>query len=452
MLGTKILTFLLLPLYTSHIPTYEYGFVDVLITLCALITPVVTLQLGNGVFRFLIQCQSEAEKGRVISSAFFTEVIGIVICSLVITIVNSFFKIQYCYLFVAYIALSSISSFFSNVVRGFGKNGVYSIACFISTSVALLSNICLILFFHFGGEAILISLIFSNIVSTIIILITTNICIYLRIRNYSVSQLREVLSYSLALIPSSISWWVTSASDRLIVLHFLGASYNGIYGVANKFPNIFTTVFHVYELAWTEAASRNIDERRNNTFIQSALSKSVEMSMLISIVVLSFIQLFFGVLVADSYADAYLHCYILLLSTFFSAICSLLDGLFTAFKRTNVIAKTTTIGAIVNLIVHISLVNYIGLYAASLSTLVCYIIMALLRLRNLKKLQRIVLFRRRYVLLIIIFIMSSVSYIYKSILLCLAVITCVCGYFGVVNRDIIISINKSLKTRFKKNI
>ena len=54
-LFTKLITFFLLPLYTAILSTEEYGIVDLLNTLVSLLLPIVTFQIEQAVFRYLIE-------------------------------------------------------------------------------------------------------------------------------------------------------------------------------------------------------------------------------------------------------------------------------------------------------------------------------------------------------------------------------------------------------------
>ena len=52
--STQIISFLLLPLYTSILTTSEYGIYDFLITVAVFLVPMITLLLEESMFRFLI--------------------------------------------------------------------------------------------------------------------------------------------------------------------------------------------------------------------------------------------------------------------------------------------------------------------------------------------------------------------------------------------------------------
>ena len=70
-ISTKIINFLLLPLYTSLISTEDYGTIDLLSTYTTLILAVVSLQLYQAVFRFVAVVRDEPEKKRSTMTTIF---------------------------------------------------------------------------------------------------------------------------------------------------------------------------------------------------------------------------------------------------------------------------------------------------------------------------------------------------------------------------------------------
>ena len=69
---TQLISFFLLPLYTSYLATKEYGTVDLIQTYVTLLVPIITLELEMSIFRFLIDSRkSEKETNKLISNNFF---------------------------------------------------------------------------------------------------------------------------------------------------------------------------------------------------------------------------------------------------------------------------------------------------------------------------------------------------------------------------------------------
>lgn len=50
--GSKFIAFFLVPLYTSVLRTEEYGVADLITTLCAVIAPVLILNISEAIMRF----------------------------------------------------------------------------------------------------------------------------------------------------------------------------------------------------------------------------------------------------------------------------------------------------------------------------------------------------------------------------------------------------------------
>ena len=59
---TQLVSFLLLPLYTAILSTEDYGVVDLLNTLVALLLPLVTLQIDQALFRELVEVRGNKDR------------------------------------------------------------------------------------------------------------------------------------------------------------------------------------------------------------------------------------------------------------------------------------------------------------------------------------------------------------------------------------------------------
>ena len=57
--STKVLTFLLVPLYTYVLSTREYGIIDLIITSVSLLSPILTLSVTEGIIRLMFDNQCD---------------------------------------------------------------------------------------------------------------------------------------------------------------------------------------------------------------------------------------------------------------------------------------------------------------------------------------------------------------------------------------------------------
>ena len=59
--GTKILSLILVPLYTNCLTTAEYGTADLLSTIVQLLIPVFTLDIADAVIRYTLEKNTDNE-------------------------------------------------------------------------------------------------------------------------------------------------------------------------------------------------------------------------------------------------------------------------------------------------------------------------------------------------------------------------------------------------------
>ncbi len=439
-LGTicsKVFSFFLLPLYTAVLTTEDYGTVDVLQTISAFAMPFITLQLCSGIFRFIIEKKDEKDWKEIITTGVMVEVINVVIFSIVIEIINLAIHIQYCQLFILYFSSMALLEIIQNITRGFGNNGLYSVMSFEITFVSLISNLIMILGMGMRGDSILIASSLSFLAASIFGIFKQSLWKFIDLKKFSVHTLRKMIHYCLPLIPNAISWWIANASDRLLIRTFLGVGANGIYAAANKIPTIYTTIFNVYNIAWIEALSRSAGDDNQEEFINSMLEKSLRLFGCICLGIICCMSLFFGMLIGESYSAAYLHVYILMIAIFFNSLCSLLGGIFTAYKRSDIIGKTTIYGAVVNIVVNLIFIKFIGLYAASISTLVSYIVIVFVRSRQAKSLMELKYPNKYLIKLFIMLVITTIGYVSKLMYLniTILIILIACSYYS--NREMI---------------
>ena len=80
--------------------------------------------------------------------------------------------------------------------------------------------------------------------------------------------MKDMVKYSAPLVPNSISWSIINMSDRLILTGLVSSAANGIYAMANKFPNIINVLYGYFYTAWKESAARILGEKIKINIIQ----------------------------------------------------------------------------------------------------------------------------------------------------------------------------------------
>lgn len=454
-LSSKLFTFLLLPMYTSLLLPEDYGTIDVIQTVVSLILYVSTLQIENAVFRFVIENRDDkAEQHGYISSGLVVLLSMTAVCSILIIATSFFITIPHLPLLLLSLWAQAVFFYLSNIARGFGNNLDYSIASFIVTISSLVTNIVFIIGLKMGAASILLAVVISNAVGSIYFICRLKIWDYVSPVYFNKNKLCSMVNYSLPLIPNAISWWITNTSDRLLIITFLGASYNGIYAAANKIPTIYTNIFSAFNTAWTESVSLAMKDTDRDAYINSMLNASFKLFSFLNLGIIVCISIAFQWIIGDNYAEAYTHIYILLIAIFINSMCSLLGGILGGLKNTKVIGSTTVLGAIVNFLINFFMIKVIGLYAASLSTLISYITIYFSRMKAVKKSVDIHFSMRYSLQLIIMLGLVTFGYFQRVLLLNISILFILTVWGIIQNRAVFFPIAQGffqmLQTTIKK--
>lgn len=449
-LSTKVISFLLLPLYTSILTTSEYGTYDLLITLAAFLIPVITLLMEESMFRFLIDCENEEEKKVVITQTCLYCIVSIIIFSLLIFLVSLFINIPYKYLFILYLISSVMTALKNALTRGLGKIKLFSLTNFLSSLIIIILNIIFIAKLRIGVSGLLLSSILGHAIISLLVFIILKIWKYVSINKLNVTKMKEMIKYSLPLVPNSISWGIINLSDRLVVTTFLGTSANGVYSVSYKFPTIIDTIYGFFYTAWKEEAAKTLKDSDSSLFYNKVYSVLKNFMWSITIGLLSILPFIFNLLVNSSFDQAYLYIPVLLVAIYYSNIAGYYGGIFTAYKDTKVMGITTIIGALINLFVDLLLIKYIGIWAAAVSTLMSTMFVYIFRRVKLRKYVNLNENKIYFILSWISLIVTLFSYYSKNLILQILALMVIIGYCIFLNRMIISIFYKKFKKIINK--
>lgn len=388
--STQIVSFLLVSLYTAKLTTEEFGSYDLITTIITFITPFITLTLEESMFRFLIDAKSKKEEKSIITQTVITILTTLSIACIVIFLILTIFSIKTTKLFIPYVIAVVLMALMNALVRGLGKIKLYSLSNFILSVITIVLNVVLILGTNLKVDGLLLSVIIANLVMVVFLAVRLHLRKYIDVRLINKSMMKEMLSYSIPLIPHSLSWTIINLSDRIIVTSALGASSNGIYAVSNKFPTIINTVYNYFAIAWKESAAKALHEDDSNKYYNKIYTSLKNLVYSATIGVIAVVPFIFGLLIkGQGFQEAYLYIPILVFSVYFSNMASFYGGIFSAYKNTKIIGTTTLVAAIINLVINICLIKIIGIYAAAFSTLISSVFLYIYRKNKMKELVKL---------------------------------------------------------------
>lgn len=387
-IGTKILTFLIVPLYTYYIDTSNMGIYDAIITAMSLLSPVAVLSIYEGVYRWSIENRNNA--GVYIRYGIKVEFRNLTIIALVLIAVELFIDIPYFLYVLFYLVSMCLHTYFARVARGVGMTKLYTSLGLVYTVLYLTLNLLLIVYARLGIQALLLSSIISYTVTTLIFALCMKNIICDRKENDYILSLHErkrITFYSLANTPNSICWWIVGLSDRFALIWFVSTSVNGIYSISQKFPTVVSLLTTIFYYAWQDQALTTFNDKDKDEYYTSVFKLYSKFLLSMTLCLIPFTK-YIVLFMEASYETAWHFVMPLYLGTVFSALASFY-GIGYQGSKQNVRALTTTAAAaFVNIAINmifIPLFPSYGIWIASLSTAISYFVLFVTRAIQCKR-------------------------------------------------------------------
>lgn len=383
--ASKLLTFFLVPLYTSVLSTTEYGISDLIFTTVTLLMPVFTLTIYEPMLRFALD--NGSDKNKIFQSGMVVALSGFIILlflSPLLFLVESIRPLYF--LCILYYFSTILYQCLSYYIRGIGKVNIFTIGGVSHTIFLIGLNILFLLVLKFGIVGYLLAYSISSLLSCVVIFFWGKLWIYCHPwRKPDWHYIKGMIRYSVPLIPNAVSWWVSNSSDRYMLTLINGVSVSGIYAVSYKIPSIIHTLSYIVNAAWqlssveefgSESSKRKYEDINDKLFSTLAIGTSV---------IILFTRVFAQLLYKNEFYSAWKYVPVLAITVIFSSMCGFFETVFKAAKNTKQLFFTTLIGAISNIILNIPLILFWGAYGAAIATLISYIIVYIMRVTQSKR-------------------------------------------------------------------
>lgn len=380
----KVLQFIMVPIFTAWITVSDYGTFDLVCTYITLLIPIITFSVGQAIFRFLIDEDSKNKK-KIISSGLALYLLNIAIVTIIILFIKKINGWEIAVPFALLFASQTINDYFQGYVRGEKKLHIYSFCMIISTALIALFSTIFIRCCNLGLNGLLYGYALGYFSGDILIFISTKFWNKFSIRSIKINTIINLIKYSYMLIFNDISWWIVNVSDRSLIRIFLGPVENGIYAIANKIPSLCSSVFNMFSISWQQTASEMANDSSRDKFINDVYNSSTATIISLCIGIISCNFIFFNYIFTQDYYLASFQTPILTFSIIFNCMSQFLGGIQISFKNPKENGISTVLAAVINIIINLALIKFIGLYAASISTLISNIFIVTYRKYRLKK-------------------------------------------------------------------
>jgi len=386
--GSKVLVFLLMPLYTRVLSSSDYGVVDLIIQTSNLLIPIVSLGIANAVIRFGLD--KSVKKSDVFSIGLVTILCGFGIFLILIPILSKITYISgHTVLIYIFVLMSCLRTLCSQFVRAKEYVKLYAFDGVISTITIIIFNVLFLVIFKLGITGYVMAIVMSDMLSTLFLFWAAKLHRYVRIKSINKEVAISMVKYSIPLIPATIFWWITNVSNRFIVAYVLGSEANGIYAVSYKIPTIIVLISNIFMDAWQMSAVTEEDKLSREKFFSKVFKVYQSVLFLSASGIILFSKVVTKVLVSDAFYLSWKYIPFLVMATTFSCLVTFLGSVYMVEKKSILTLSTTIVGAVVNVVLTFILIDKYDVNGAAFATFISYFIVFMLRAVNTKQFIKI---------------------------------------------------------------
>lgn len=353
--SSKVMVYLLMPLYTALLSKAEYSTADLITQAANLLMPLAAIGMYDGIFRFAIDAGEK--KKEVYSSGMAVLLLGSVVFTLLSPILWQFDYFEgYNWLIVVFVITANLQCAVSFYVRGLGYTKMYALQGIINTALNIALNVIFLVCFDMGVLGYVLSVVAANVLVTLFLIVAMKLWRDFDIKLVTKETVVAMLKYSVPLIPNTVFIWVNSVANRFIVAHFCGNDVNGLFAAALKIPTAITLLTTIFTEAWQLSAVTDADDNGRGSFYSSVFKSYLGLICMAGSALIALSKVFTVLLMDASYYDAWQYMPTMIISTVFLSLATFMGSVYLVKKKSVMSLVTSMTGAAVNILVTVLLI------------------------------------------------------------------------------------------------
>ena len=387
---SKVIVFFLLPIYTRHIPTSDYGYYDVSLTYLSLLSAATFFEIWSTTLRFMFQSPEKQYKYKIVSNGLTLFFVFFLLFTSIIFIVRLTVPIRYFWLIYLYGATLTLSNMYLFIARGLNLDFVFAVSGIVNTIISAGLSVVLIVGLHMDFSALYLTGILGNVAQILFLEWKTKVVSNISVRSIDPSFLKQMLKYTLPLCLNTTAYWILSGYSRIVINSAMSLSANGIYAIGNKFAYVIVFATNCFTYAWQGVTfERGAEEKGGGAFYSKACTLYLEFLATAVILAIPLFNLVFPYLVDKAYLGAAAIMPLFLINACMYAYAQFVDNIFATLKKTKVVFFTMGISCVLHLALSYPLIHIWGLNGINLSVFISYFINILIGYLLLKKYMEI---------------------------------------------------------------
>jgi len=384
--GSRLILFLLVPLYTTLLTTEEYGLADLVVTFGQMLLPVISLAIPDAVVPFGLA--KDIKRSDVLASSLSLFVVTSLLALLIVPLFDLYYEISrwkwYVYI---YVICTYFNILVFNYLKVCDKNKTYSILSIFSALLLVAFNILFLQFFHWGIKGYLMSTILSVLISGVASFLFGNFVKELKNAHLNWKLTKEMIMYAMPLIANAVSWWLVLNSNKILIQVLGSSAMLGLYTAASKIPSLINMVNTIFGQAWGLSAIKTYNDYDSKSYYTKVFRIFIIVMFISCIFLVGIIKLFMSIYVGDDFFNAWPLVPALMFSACYSAISSFCSAFYGTVRKSKGVMLSTLLAGLINVVINMIFIPLIGAYGAVIGTALSYIVVAIYRLIDTRKIS-----------------------------------------------------------------
>lgn len=266
----QIISFFLLPLYTSYLSPKDYGILSLVAVFTGGYSVLSNFGISSAIFRFSGLADTEDQKNQYLDTAQFINIglnlvfvcVGVLSSSLIAQLLFADTKYQDYVLFSIFLGfLMSISSVPLSFLRIQRKTVKVAYSSIINVFFTIICTVIGLTLLDLGIWGALVGNACGNVVSLIYLGLNVNIPKWM---NFSIPKVNDLFVYALPMLPHKVFGFLLPVFSQVVLVRYLTLDDLGLYNIAFKFCTPLFVFIKLFQKAYSPYRFEILKEEKDN--------------------------------------------------------------------------------------------------------------------------------------------------------------------------------------------
>jgi O-antigen/teichoic acid export membrane protein len=372
---TRGISLVLVPFYTRVFTPGDYGVIDLLGVVSAIVSSVFPLEITQAIARFYPDCKNADDAKQYASTALYYTMMSF---GVFLVLAEIFAPQLSTMLFAGAVAESTfrvaalaivttgLFYFVQNQLRWRLEPSKHAVCSMVFSALALGGTVIFVLIFHTGVVGVFWAQVIAGTVGSLLGWYFGRTSY---IFSFSKEKFKEMLAFSLPIVPSSMGILALTYTDRISITSIMTLGDLGIFGIGYRVASVVGLLMVGFQGAISPLIYSKYREANTPAEIARVFRYFSFLALLVAASLSIFGREILIVLTTPGFYSAATVIPFLVAATFFSNMHVFAPGLGIQ-KRTKYIAVINLIGALLNVGLNLLLVPMLGILGAATSTMI----------------------------------------------------------------------------------